>query len=436
MAERSEVRVPDVGDADEVEVIEVLVAKGDAVAIDDPIVTLESDKATMELPSPVAGVVESVDVAVGDSVVEGTLLMVLTVEAQESSALADTAGTPAPVPEAASGSAADAPAVQASSAPSRAAAPARPPPPVPPSTLTPSSPPHASPLVRRMARELGVDLRGAEGSGSAGRILEEDVRATVRQAMQGGGARGAAAAAPSIDFSKYGAVEEVPLSKIRRVAARNLSRAWQQIPHVTQHDEADVTELEALRKLHAPRFKEEGVRISPLLFVLKACAIALRSFPNVRSSLAEGGTSLIVKNYYHLGVAVDTPNGLVVPVVRDVDRKGVRELAVEVADLAERARERKLRPADFEGAVFSISSLGGIGGTAFTPIVNAPQVAILGLSRTTVKPVWDGEAEIFVPRQLLPLSFSYDHRVIDGADAARFTSELARLLSNPSNLLL
>jgi len=465
VAELHEVRVPDVGEADEVEVIEILVAKGDRVEVDDPIVTLESDKATMELPSPAAGVVDRIAVSVGDAVEEGTLLLVLRLgEAREGEPAESQEGPPEGEPaergperaappaaeagppdhaapaagrEAASADAAPAEAPSAERA-EAASAPAsrRPAPAVPPGPGA-APPPHASPLVRRMARELGVDLRGKEGSGPAGRILTEDVRETVRAAMSRGGApQGVPAAGEAADFGRYGEVEEVALSKIRRVSARNLAQSWAEIPQVTQHDDADVTELEALRKRYAPRLAEEGVRLSPLLFVMKACAIALRAFPDMRSSRAEGGESLVVKHYYHLGVAVDTENGLVVPVVRDVDRKGIRELAVEVAALAERARSRRLQPADFEGAVFTISSLGGIGGTSFTPIVNRPQVAILGLSRTRMQPVWNAGSGSFEPRQVLPLSLSYDHRVIDGAEAVRFTTELVRLLSDPGNLLL
>jgi len=428
-----EVRVPDVGDAAQVEVIEVLARAGDRVAVDDVIVTLESDKATLELPSPRAGVVQSVAVAVGDSVVEGTLLLVLEVEPEEAAAAA--------APPAANRPASAASAPPPSRVPS-ASAPSFTPQPPPVAAIDPPRSnagelPHAGPQVRRMARELGLDLSVAAGSGPHGRILEDDVRAAVRSALSGVATRDATAlTAPAIDFAKYGEVEEVELTRIRRVSARNLARAWAQVVHVTQHDEADVSELEAFRKQRAAKLAEEGVRLSPLVFALKATALVLRRFPRMRSSLLPGGERIAIKNYFHIGVAVDTDGGLVVPVVRDVDRKGLRALALEIAELAERARERKLRPEHFEGAVFSISSLGGIGGTAFTPVVNHPEVAILGLSRLAVKPVWDRETGAFAPRTLLPLSLSYDHRVIDGAEAVRFTSDLARTLADPANLLL
>lgn len=430
MPHQVEVRVPDVGDAQEVEVIEILVGPGDRVEVEDPIVTLESDKATLELPAPQAGVVVSVSVAVGDAVEEGSLLLLLEVDVTESAA-------PSATPSE-QGMGEDAkrllepPARQPSvSAPSFS--PQRPP--VPPPARPEGERVHAGPGVRKMARDLGLDLARAEGSGPHGRILDEDVRAAVRTGLAGAAQQDVVSTLAG-DFSAHGDVEVVPLNRIRKVAARNLSRAWRTVPHVTQHDEADVTELEAFRRLHAERLAEEGVRLSPLIFAIKAVAIALRDFPRMRSSLLAGGEEVAVKAYFHIGVAVDTEFGLVVPVVRDVLAKGIRAIAAEIAELADRARERKLRPEHFEGAVFTISSLGGIGGTAFTPVVNAPEVAILGLSRTQTRPVWVAEEERFVPRRRLPLSLSYDHRVIDGAEAVRFTSELARLLSDPAHLLL
>lgn len=440
-----EVRVPDVGEADEVEVIEVLVAPGDRVEPEDPIVTLESDKATLELPAPQAGVVHSVDVAVGDTVDEGRLLLVLEVEpagdsvedadgaaAGESPAAEEVRAAPAPPP--AAGSSAESGGrggVPTASAPSFSPHA----PPVGPVEAPPAQGVHAGPGVRRMARELGLDLGLAQGSGPHGRVLEEDVQAAVRTARSGT-ARADAAAVPDGDYARHGETEVVPLNRIRKVAARNLARAWNAVPHVTQHDEADVTELEAFRREHAERLAADGVRLSPLIFAIKAVAIALRDFPRMRSSLLASGEEVVVKHYFHIGVAVDTEFGLVVPVVRDALSKGLRTIASEIAELAERAREKKLRPEHFEGAVFSISSLGGIGGTAFTPIVNAPEVGILGLSRTETRPVWDAESEGFRPRRMLPLSLSYDHRVIDGAEAVRFTSTLARLLGDPAHLLL
>jgi len=302
--------------------------------------------------------------------------------------------------------------------------------------------PHASPLVRRQARELGVDLRRAEGTGPEGRVLVEDVKRFVRGALSTSSNPLADDAAPPIDAAQFGPVHEQPLGKIRRVSARNLARSWRTAPHVTQHDEADVTELEAFRKSLAKDAAERGLKLSPLHFVMKAVAIALSEFPDLRSSLGPDGEHLIVKDYVHLGIAVDTEHGLVVPVVRDVDRKGLYALATELAELAERARTRKLRPTDMQGACFTISSLGGIGGTAFSPIVNTPEVAILGLSKLAVKPIWSAGLDVgsgegrFEPRITMPISLSYDHRVIDGAVGVRFTSRLVRLLSHPAHLLL
>ena len=301
--------------------------------------------------------------------------------------------------------------------------------------------PHASPLVRGFARELGVDLSRTQASGPSGRVLMDDVKEQVRSVMAGGEGGGAAIPAiPEVDFSLYGPVEAVKLSKIRRVSATRLHRSWLNVPHVTQHDEADVTELEAFRRGHAEDAKARGLRLSPLLFLMKAVVISLRRFPDLRSSLAPDGQGLIRKNYYHLGIAVDTEEGLVVPVVRDVDQKTIYELAAEVTALAEQARARKLAMDAMQGGVFTISSLGGIGGTAFTPIVNAPEVGILGVSRTTTKPLWrkgaDGQGGSFEPRQVLPLSLSYDHRVVDGAVAVRFTTDLVATLSDPVNLLV
>ena len=430
MPHQVEVRVPDVGEAEEVEVIEVLVAVGDRVELEDPIVTLESDKATLELPAPQAGVVQAVAVAVGDRVEEGTLLLVLEVEADvaASASAADSALPPAG--PATPDSAGLEPVPTASEPVFTPQAP-----PVPPPSTLSGERPHAGPGVRRMARELGLELAGATGSGPRGRILEDDVKAAVRTALAGTSRRAAAALA-DVDFSQFGETEVVALSRIRKTAARNLAQSWDTVPHVTQHDEADVTGLEAFRRQHAERLAADGVRLSPLIFAIKAVGIALRDFPRMRSSLLANGEEVVVKHYFHIGVAVDTEFGLVVPVVRDVLQKGLKAIATDIAELAGRARNKKLRPEHFAGAVFSISSLGGIGGTAFTPIVNAPEVGILGLSRTQTKPVWDKSEQAFVPRQVLPLSLSYDHRVIDGAEAARFTTALARLLGDPAHLLL
>ena len=417
-----DVLVPDIGDFDEVEIIEVLVAKGDRVEAEQSLVTLESDKASMEVPSPHAGVVKEVSVALEDKVSEGSLLVVLTVEAE--------AATDAP---AAAASASEAPVAAAAATPREA--------PLPPQPAREGVLPHASPMVRGFARELGVDLSQTGASGPHRRILIDDVKAHVRDTMSGG-ARGGSGIPPipAIDFSKFGEIEVQPLTKIKKVSGASLSRSWLNLPHVTQHDEADITELEAFRKSRRADAEERGVKLTLLLFLMKASVQALRRYPEFCASLDPSGENLILKKYAHVGIAVDTEQGLVVPVVRDVDKKGLFELAAEVGELAEKARARKLSPSDMSGACFTISSLGGIGGTAFTPIVNAPEVAILGVSRSARKPVWSGAAGEgeggFVPRLILPFSLSYDHRVIDGAAAARFTTHLAKLLSDVANLLL
>jgi len=461
VGEGLEIRVPDIGDFEDVEVVEILVAKGDRVDFDDPLVSIESDKATMEIPSPTAGVVLELRVSEGDRVSEGSVLVVLDDEGQGSFAEpelpAADAGTSASEhsPEAtwpATDSRIDEvstpvqePVVPADRGASLAIAD---PLPVPDREGVP----HASPLVRRFARELGVALDEAEGSGAHGRVLVDDVKRHVRDHFD---EKGEAAATgprgpsvpelPLIDYSAFGPVREEPLTRIQKVSGPALHRSWLNVPHVTQHDEADVTELERFRRDRRDAAAERGVKLSPLLFVMKAVVVALRTHPTFRASLAPEGDRLIVKDYYHLGIAVDTDQGLVVPVIRDVDRKGILELAEELAATAERARQRKLGPDDLRGACFTISSLGGIGGTAFSPIVNAPEVAILGLSQTRVAPRWEGtsplepgaaEAGRFEPRMMLPLSLSYDHRVIDGAEAVRFTSHLARLLTDPGFLLL
>jgi len=424
------VNVPDIGDFDQVEVIEVLVAAGDEVAQEQSLITLESDKATMEIPAPFSGVVKEVTVAVGDLVSEGSPIAVL--EASD---------------EAAAQAPAAAEALQPSVAPTPAVAEAG------PAQMLTKAPPlesrpapralraHATPSVRRLARDLGVDLARVIGSGGKGRIKKEDLEAYVKKALaQGTGSAGPTGFAvpemPAIDFSKWGPVDHQPLNKLRRVSARNLHRAWLTVPHVTQFDEADITELEAFRQSKKREAKERGLSLTPLGFFLKACAVTLEDFPQVNSSLAPDGESLIVKDYFHLGIAVDTDRGLVVPVIRDVDKKGLFDLAEELAIVSQKARDRKLRPEDLQGGTFSISSLGGIGGTAFTPIVNAPEVAILGVARASQKPVWDPESSSFVPRLIVPLCLSYDHRVVDGADAVRFTTRLKAVLSDIRNLIL
>ncbi len=433
MSETLSVVVPDIGDFDQVDVVEVLVAVGDEVSVDQSLITLESDKASMEVPSPAAGRVVGIAVELGGQVGEGDLI--LTIEA---------AAAPAEPPEAAAGPS-DEPAPTGAEAPAPAPAPMprpspsrrRPPPPAGTGPAPSTSPPHASPAVRRFARLLGVDLTRVSGSGAKGRILREDVEAFVKDAMMGRGSQVAGAGippVPEIDFSKFGPVESKPLSRIRKLSAASLHRSWLNVPHVTQHDEADITELETFRRAHLDEARERGVRLTLLAFLMKAVAASLAEFPEMNSSLAPDGESLTLKRYFHLGVAVDTPDGLVVPVVRDVDRKSVYELAGELGEVSGRARERKLRPADIQGATFTISSLGGIGGTAFTPIVNAPEVGILGVSRAVRRPVYIGAG--LAPRLMLPVSLSYDHRVIDGAYAVRFTTHLCAALADIRRVVL
>jgi len=444
-----EVTVPDIGDFDAVEVIEVLVKAGDTVTQDQSLITLESDKASMEIPSSAAGVIDAILVKVGDKVSKGTLIARIQGAKARPQALAGaSAATPAPAT-----AAAPAPATPAST----------PVPAAPQATLAAAAPaavldaatdvgqpiaglPHASPSVRQFARELGVDLKRVAGSAPKGRITREDVQAFVKAALSAksgaapaaSGKPGSAALTllpwPSLDFSKFGATETVALSRIKKLSGPNLARNWAMIPHVTQFDEADVTDLEAFRRSTNDALGKDGVKVTMLAFVMKACVAALKRFPNFNSSLDGEGANLILKKYFHLGFAADTPNGLVVPVIRDCDTKGVAQLARETSELAAKAREGKLSPAEMQGACFTISSLGGVGGTAFTPIINAPEVAILGLSRSDMKPHWDGKA--FVPRLKLPLSLSYDHRVIDGAQAARFTTYLADVLADMRRVLL
>ncbi|MCY3593539.1 MAG: dihydrolipoyllysine-residue acetyltransferase [Acidobacteria bacterium] len=434
MSDTVPVVVPDIGDFEQVDVVEVLVAVGDDVSVDQSLITLESDKASMEVPSPAAGRVVEIAVELGGQVGEGDLI--LTIEAadppaEEPEVAAAPPEEPKP-PHAEAAAAAPAPAPRPSSSRRR-----RPPPPAGSGPATSTSPPHASPGVRRFARLLGVDLTRVSGSGAKGRILLEDVEAFVKDVMTGRGPQGEGAGippVPEIDFSKFGPVESKPLSRIRKLSAASLHRSWLNVPHVTQHDEADITDLEAFRRAHLHEARERGVRLTLLAFLMKAVAASLAEFAEMNSSLAPDGESLILKRYFHLGVAVDTPDGLVVPVVRDVDRKSVYELAGELGEVSGRARERKLRPADIQGATFTISSLGGIGGTAFTPIVNAPEVGILGVSRAVRRPVYIGAG--LAPRLMLPVSLSYDHRVIDGAYAVRFTSHLCSLLADIRRVVL
>ncbi|PWG62205.1 dihydrolipoyllysine-residue acetyltransferase [Sediminicurvatus halobius] len=449
------VTVPDIGDFDAVDVIEVLVAAGDEVEAEQPLITLESDKASMEVPSPQAGKVSEVLIKVGDKVSEGTPIVRLeTSGGAPAPATAEKAPAPAAAQEEAPSGAASLPEEDAGAAPS-----------IPPrgptadSSLEMDHEPierpidpekqrlaHAGPSVRRFARELGVPLEQVQGTGRKGRITREDVQAFVKRALQGGAGAAAPAAAPAaaggmgippipeVDFSKFGEVEEQPLSRIKKLSGPHLHRSWLNVPHVTQFDEADITELEAFRQAEKAAAEKAGVKLTPLAFLVKASARALVEFPNFNSSLKPSGDALILKKYVNIGVAVDTPQGLVVPVIKDADRKGVYDIAADLATLSGKARDGKLGPGDMQGGTFSISSLGGLGGTAFTPIVNAPEVAILGVSKSSQKPVWDGSQ--FVPRLMLPLSLSYDHRVIDGAAAARFTTYLAGLLGDLRRLIL
>ncbi len=436
-----EVKVPDIGDFKEVPVIEVLVKPGDAVKKDDSLITLESDKATMEVPAPSSGTVKELRVKVGDKVSEGSAIALL-----EGGAEAPKAQAPAAPAKPAAAAPTAAPARAAAPAPAPAAAAPTPAPVAAPSPAAaaraaPSTeadeghlPPHASPGVRRFARELGVDLASVKGSGPKGRILKEDIQSFVKESLAGGApaARGGGfsdlglPAWPKVDFARFGPVERQPRTRIQKISGPALARNWVMIPHVTQFDEADVTELEAFRARVNEENAKSGVKVTPLAFLIKAAVAALKKYPVLNSSL--DGDDLVLKQYWHIGFAADTPNGLVVPVVRNADQKGVLEIARETAELAAKAREGKLAPTDMQGGTFSISSLGGIGGTAFTPIINAPEVAILGASKAATKPVWNGRE--FVPRQILPLSLSYDHRVVDGALGARFTAYLAQVLSD------
>jgi pyruvate dehydrogenase E2 component (dihydrolipoamide acetyltransferase) len=424
------VGVPDIGDFKEVEVIEVLVKPGDKVAKEQSLVTLESDKATMEIPSPAAGTVKELKVKTGDKVSQGSPILVLEGADQRAEPRVESkAEAPKPAPSAPS-------AMPAASAGTR---------PVPrePREET-TSKPHASPSVRKFARELGVDLTQVQGSGPKGRILHSDVQSFVKGALSRGPAPAAAKAGgtlpfnlpawPEVDFAKFGPIETKPLARIQKLSGPYLHRNWISIPHVTQCDDADITDLEAFRKAQTAETEKKGFKLTMLAFMIKACITALRQYPQFNSSLDKSGENIIIKKYFHIGVAVDTPGGLVVPVVRDADRKGVFDLAHELAEISKLARDQKLKPGDLQGGTFSISSLGGIGGSYFTPIINAPEVAILGVSRSVMKPLWNGKE--FAPRLMLPLALSYDHRVIDGATAARFTTFLVSVLSDIRKLIL
>ncbi len=458
MTEMTRITIPDIGDFDEVEVIEVLVGVGDPVAVEDPVITLESDKATMEIPSPVGGIVASIEVSIGDRVREGALVAEIIEPVEhgpgdsskksaekmagmeprlhgngEDGEREDDSSGLSDVDEAAekiAGGDEGADSRSPSGAGDRLRG---------NGGISLPLPPHASPGIRRFARELGADLSLIAGSGPKGRILKEDVKSWVKRQLAKSRSidrqeEVGIPAVPEIDFSEFGDFETVRLSRIRKLSGPHLQRAWLNIPHVTHHDEADITELEAFRQSLKAEASMKGLRVTLLSFAVKALTGALKEYPNFNASLAPGGEQLILKRYFNVGIAVDTPDGLVVPVIRDVDRKSIFNLARELADLSERARNNRLRPDDLKGGCISISSLGGIGGVAFTPIVNAPEVAILGISRARTMPVWDGQD--FVPRLLLPLSLSYDHRVVDGAEAARFVSCLTRLFADVRRLSL
>ena len=436
MGSLRDVLVPDIGDFKNIPVIEVLVKPGDSVKAEDALISLESDKATMEVPAPFAGVVKEMKLKLGDKVSQGTLILSLEIAeaAAAPAAEAPKAATPAP---------AAAPAPAAKAAEAKATAPAAAPAPAPAASAPVNeesfSRAHASPSVRRFARELGVDLGRVKGSGPKERIVKDDITGFVKTALAqpaGGGAGFAPGlpAWPQIDFAKFGPVENQPMSRIKRISGPALHRNWVSIPHVTQNDEADITELEAFRKGMADEAQKQGVKLTPLALIMKAVVAALKHHPEFNSSIAPSADALILKRYYHIGVAVDTPGGLVVPVIRNVDQKGVFQLAKELGEVSAKARDGKLGPADMQGGTFSISSLGGIGGTHFTPIINAPEVAILGVSKSAMKPVWkDGQ---FVPRLIMPLSLSYDHRAVDGAQGARFITTLSATLSDIRRILL
>lgn len=435
---QQQIVLPDVGGFDDIEIIEVIISAGDQVEKDDSIITLESDKATMEIPSPYSGKITKVHVEVGTRISEGQVIAdieastdddsvessqqegavesssepeeAVKVEASKEAGPQKQEFKPAPVP-------ADAPPVARTSA-------------------------HASPAIRRFARELGVDITQVMGSGAKGRILKEDVQGFVKSALADGApaATGSSSGlrvpeAPVVDFSKFGEIETQALSRIKKISGTHLHRSWITVPHVTQFDEADITELEAFRKSLSKEAERKGVRVTPLVFIMKAVVSALQAFPEFNASLDPSGENLILKKYFHVGVAVDTPNGLVVPVIREVDQKGVYELSAELAEVAGRAREGKLKPTEMQGGCFSISSLGGIGGTQFTPIVNAPEVAILGVARSKMQPVYQADGS-FQPRLILPLALSYDHRVIDGAQGARFTNYISQVLTDMRRVLL
>lgn len=420
MVEIKQVLVPDIGNYKEVSIIEVMVKAGDTIQAEDSLMTLETDKAAMDVPSPYGGVIKELKIKVGDKVSQGSLVMLI----ETGDAASAPVASPTPV-----ASPSVAPSIPAAAIENPVAASV---PQVALASAVATTKAHASPAIRRFARELGVDLAQVKGSGDKGRVTKDDVQNFVKAALSapranaGGGLQ--VLDMPMVDFAKFGAIEIKPLSRIKKISGANLHRNWVTIPHVTQFDEADITEMEAFRKQLSAEYAKQNIKMTPLVFLLKAVVKALQQYPEFNASLDASGENLVYKNYFHIGVAVDTPDGLMVPVLRDVDTKGLVQLAKELGEISAKAREKKITAADMQGGCFSISSLGGIGGTAFTPIINAPEVAILGVSRSSMKPIYkDGE---FVPRLMLPLSLSYDHRVIDGALAARFTNYLAKVLSD------
>jgi len=435
-----EVKVPDIGDFDDVEIIEILVAVGDVVAEEDSLITVETDKATMEIPSSHSGTVKEIKVKLGDTISKDGLVVIL----ESSGAAAVEVKEEAPKPatqEAKAASVEEAP--KPAPAPAAAPAPKVEHKPSPTANINPESfkSAHASPALRKFARELGVDLTNVSGTGRNSRIVKEDVKAFVKQIMETGGSSNNAGGSelgvepmPEIDFSKFGEVETKPLSKINKLTGKFLHRNWVTIPHVTQFDEADITSLEAFRKQLNKEHEKEGVKFTMLSFIMKAVAVGLKKYPRFNSSLDPSGENLIMKNYFNIGVAVDTPDGLVVPVVRNVDTKSLIDISKELKEISIKARDKKLKPSDMQGGSMSISSLGGIGGTKFTPIVNAPEVAILGVSKAEMKPIWNGSE--FEPKLMCPLSLSYDHRVIDGADGARFVTYVSHMLADARRLLI
>ena len=457
MSNITAIEVPDIGDFDTVEVIEILVKIGDAVKAEQSLITVESDKASMEIPTSIAGIVKAIAVKVGDKIKQGSVM--LSIEASAAAPSAAAAAIPATASVAATSNASNASAPAAPSASVAPAAPAVAAPSAPvAAAVTPAAPPagklelptstvglpHASPSVRKFARELGVDLGLVKGSGAKERIVQEDIQNFVKQALAGGaGASGFTQGAslgggldllpwPKVDFTKFGEITSKPLSRIKKISGANLHRNWVMIPHVTNNDEANITELEAFRVTLNKENEKSGIKVTMLAFLIKAVVAALKKFPEFNASL--DGENLVLKQYFHIGFAADTPNGLVVPVIRDADKKGILQLAAESSELAKKARDGKLAPAEMQGGCMSISSLGGIGGTHFTPIINAPELAILGVSKSYMKPVWDGKQ--FGPQLTLPLSLSYDHRVIDGASGARFNAYLGSLLADFRRIVL